>query len=322
MKFVQGSRKFMAGAAMLGAFALGGCFMTDSGSKSADVGPNANLVVSVGMKDVNNLSKSGLGKTSAITLDKLVITLTSSIATDEVIRDTLTAHPDSMFKPDAHVQQSVLKNYAVKPLRNWTVEVKTVDVNGKTIHSDSLTQEGLQIGETRAFQLNLAPKFVVYAAKFVLPDSIGSADVNVTAKQKLNIKRFMMVVDGDTVRDTTSMPGYFAAAPDSHKVIWDYVPNDSMPHSVELYVFTDSLGGMGTWNPDLPLFADTIVVTNVDSTYAPELPYTGPGSPSDPNYDPENPGGAVAGLEIVIGPVGVVEINPVVPSNPLPRRKD
>lgn len=322
MKFLNGSKKFMAGAAVLGAFVLGGCFMTDSGSKSADVGPNANLVVSVGMKDVNNLTKPGLGKTSAITFKHMIITLTSSIATDEVIRDTLVAHPDSAFKPNAHAQQSVLKNYAVKPLRDWTVSVETFDMNDSVIHGDSVTQTSLQIGETRAFQLNLAPKFVVYAAKFVLPDSIGSADVHVTAKQKLNIKRILMVVDGDTVRDTTSMPGYFAAYPDSHKVIWDYVPNDSMPHSVELYVFTDSLGGMGSWNPDLPLFADTIVVTDIDSTYAPELPYTGPGSPSDPNYDPNNPGGAVAGLEIVIGPVGVVEINPVVPTNPLPRRKD
>ncbi len=322
MKFLNGSKKFMAGAAVLGAFVLGGCFMTDSGSKSADVGPNANLVVSVGMKDVNNLTKPGLGKASAITFKHMIITLTSSIATDEVIRDTLVADPDSAFKPDAHTGQSVLKNYSVKPLRDWTVSVETFDVNDSVIHGDSVTQTNLQIGETRAFLLNLAPKFVVYVAKFVLPDSIGSADVNVTAKQKLNIKRFVMIVEGDTVRDTTSTPGYFAADPVSHEVIWDYVSTAVDSPRVELYVFTDSLGGMGSWDPDLPLFADTIVVTNIDSTYTPELPYTGPGSPSDPNYDPANPGGAVAGLEIVIGPVGIVEINPVVPTNPLPRRKD
>lgn len=322
MKFVQGSRKFMAGAAMLGAFALGGCFMTDGGSKSADVGPNANLVVSVGMKDVNNLTKVGLGKTSAITFKHMVVTLTSSIATDEVIRDTLLADTLGTFKPDASVGQTILKSYSVKPLRDWKVSVETVDLNDSTIHWDTLTETNLQIGETRAFLLNLAPKFVVYVAKFVLPDSIGSADVNVTAKQKLNVKRFVMVIDGDTVRDTTHSVGYFPADPAENQVIWDYVNAQVDTHEVRLYVYTDSAGGMGTWNPELPLFADTVLVTDVDSVYTPDLDYTGPGSPSDPKYDPNNPGGAVAGLEIVIGPVGVVEINPIVPINPLPRRKD
>lgn len=324
MKFSNGSvGKFAAAALVMGALALGGCFMTENGAPSAAVdGPNANLVVSVGVKDINNLSKPGLGKASAITFDKLVITLTSSIASDSVIRDTLIAHEDSAFHPDAHTQQTVLKSYSVKPLRDWTVSVKTLDVNDSVIHSASKTEDGLQIGETRAFLLNLNSRFVVYVAKFTLPDSIGSADVNVTAQQKLNIKRIVMVVDGDTVRDTTSSPGYFAAAPDSHEVIWDYVSTDLDTHQVALFVYTDSAGGMGTWDPDLPLFGDTLAVVDDGTVYDPELPYTGPGSPSDPNYDPENPGGAVAGLEITIGAVGIVEIMPEVPTNPLPRRND
>jgi hypothetical protein len=321
-------KKLALGTSVLAATVLTGCFATDSGSKAADVGPSANLVISVGVKDVNNLTKPGLAKTSianptGIVLRKLVITLTSSIGTDAVIRDTIFAHDSagSAFKTDASVQQSVLKNYSVKPLRNWTVQVKTIDENDSVIHISSKTENNLQIGETRAFLLNLTSNFIVYVAKFELPDSIGSADVNVTGKQALNIKRFMMVIDGDTVRDTSASPGYFASSPDINYVTYNYVSTATDTHEVRLYVYTDSLGGMGSWDPSRPLFADTILVTDIDSVYAPELPYTGPGSPSDPNYDPLNPGGAVAGLEINIGAVGQVELAPTVNPNPLPRRK-
>jgi hypothetical protein len=313
-------KKMMLGASVLSAAVLAGC-MTDSGSKQADVGPSANLVISVGVKDVNNLTKPGLGKSSAITLEKLIVTLTSSVGTDSVIRDTIIANDSvgSIFKTDASVQQSVLKNYNVKPLRHWTVEVKTIDVNDSVVHLSTKTENNLQIGETRAFVLNLTSKFIVYVAKFQFPDSIGSASS--TGKQALHIKRVVMVVDGDTVRDTTSTPGYFD--PDSvHLVTFDYVSAATDTHDVELYVYTDSSGGMGSWDPSLPLFADTINVTDVDSVYAPELPYTGPGSPSDPNYDPLNPGGAVAGLDITIGAVGQVDIEPSFPVTPLPRRKE
>src|SRR5690606_38684345 len=98
MKSFNGTlKKLMLATTILGATALGGCLMTDGGSKPADVGPSANLVISMGVKDVNNLAKPGLAKSSAITLNKLIVTLTSSIATDSVIRDTIVAHADSSF---------------------------------------------------------------------------------------------------------------------------------------------------------------------------------------------------------------------------------
>jgi len=331
MKSFNGTFKKLAlGTSVLAAAVLGGCFATDSGSKGADVGPSANLVISVGVKDVNNLTKAGLAKTASLTADtsgivlkKLIITLTSSIVTDSVIRDTIVANDSvgSDFTTDASASQSVLKNYSVKPLRNWTVQVKTLDVNDSVIHNSSKTENNLKIGETRAFVLNLTSRFIEYVAKFELPDSIGSADTNVTGKQALNIKRFVMVIDGDTVRDTSASPGYFAASPNINYVMYNYVSTATDTHEVRLYVYTDSLGGMGSWDPARPLFADTINVTDIDSVYSPELPYTGPGSPSDPNYDPDNPGGAVAGLTINIGAVDQVELVPSVNPNPLPRRK-
>src|SRR5690606_13887509 len=80
--------------ALAGASLLGGCFLTDGGKTSG--AKEAQLVLSVGVKDVNNLSKPGLAKTAAgpeggIVLSRLVITLTSSVAGDAVIRDTIVA---------------------------------------------------------------------------------------------------------------------------------------------------------------------------------------------------------------------------------------
>src|SRR5690606_8789134 len=135
----------------------------------------ANLVISMGVKDVNSLSKPGLGKTAAITLNKLVVTLTSSVETDAVIRDTVIASDTegSPFVSASDEAQQVLNNYPVLPLRNWTIEVKTLDINDSTIHIATSTQNNLGIGENRTVVLNLTSRFVVYAAKFTLPDSIG-----------------------------------------------------------------------------------------------------------------------------------------------------
>ena len=305
------------------ALLLGGCFVNDSSRSDAQL-RDANLVISMGVRDVGSLSKPGLGKSAAsvpqgIQLAKLVVTLTSSIGTDAVIRDTVLASDTagSTFTSDASQAQQVLKQYAIKPLRNWTVEVKTLDVNDTVVHIASSTVNNVQIGDVRAVTLNLNSRFVVYVAKFLLPDSIGSSDTNVTLKQKLNINRLVMVVDGDTVVDSTAS-GYFAPAPAQNFIVWPYVRSDTV-HTVGLYVYTDSLGG---WDPALPVFGSQIQITSIDSTYTPTLPWTGPGSPSDPNYDPSNPGGARAALTIEIGPVDMVEINPTLPINPLPRRRD
>ncbi len=306
---------------MIGATILGGCFMTDGGKPSGDNQRPANLVISMGVKDVNNLSKPGLSKSAVandgIVLSKLVVTLTSSVVTDAVIRDTVLADTGDFVSTSTDAQQ-VLRNYAVKPLRNWTIQVKTLDVNDSVIHISSSVQNNLTVGEVRPVTLNLASKFVVYVAKFVLPDSIGSQSSD--QKQKLYVHRFMMVVDGDTVRDTsTTPPDYFSAAPDTHKVFWNYVKADTV-HTLQLYVYADSLGD---WDPNLPIFGDTIQITSTDTTYTPELPWMGPGSEHDPacQANPSNCGGATTGLTINIGAVGSVVIVPGVPENPLPKRK-
>lgn len=321
MKSFNGTlKKLMLGTSILGAAVLGGCFMTDSGSK-ADAGTGT-IVVSMGVKDVNNLAKQGLGKSAVapqgLVLSKLIVTLTSSSPNDSVIRDTLVANDSlgSAFKTTATVAQQVLKSYQVKALRSYTVQVKTLDTKDSVVHLASSTTSVVQIATPATVVLNLSARYVVYVAKFLLPDSLSSTDTTVTGKQKVNIKRLVMVVDGDTVVDSVSS-GYFAADPVENFIVWPYVKADTT-HTVGLYVYTDSLGN---WDPTRPLYGTTVNVTSTDSTYAPSLPWTGPGSPSDPNYNPANPGGSQADLEINLGPVSLVEINPSTGGAVLPRRK-
>jgi hypothetical protein len=312
MKLLKG---LILGAAVAASTVLGGCFLADSGKSSE--GRPATLILKMGVKDVDGLSKHGLAKTatpvSDIVLSKLIVTFTSTNSNDAVIRDTVLADTGD-FSSNSSEAQQVFKQYSVKSLRTWIVQVKTLDVNDSVIHISSDTAKSVGVGEYRQINLNLAAKYVVYAAKFALPDSLASVDTSVTMKQKLFVNRFMMVVDGDTVRDTTAAT-YFAAAPSNHLVVWNYVSADTT-HRVKLYVFADSVrmadssnGGTWTWPKNKPIFGDSIYVTSTDSTYSPVLPWTGPGSPSDPDYNPANPGGARVGLTIDIGAVDRVDID-------------
>lgn len=320
-------KALVLGSAVAATLALTGCLF--SSDKSS--GGNADLVISMGVKDIDNLAKSGLSKSSVaapsgIVLKKLIITLTSSVGGDAVIRDTILADTGA-FVSNSSAPQSILRNYPVKALRNWTIDIETRDENNVVIHSATSTQNDLTIGENRLVNLTLNAKYVVYAAKFVLPDSLGSLTSDL--KQKLYFNRFMMVVDGDTVRDTSATPGFFSAAPDTHSVFWNYVKADTA-HDLQLYVFADSVrmdsisGGNWTWPQDLPLYGDTLHITSTDTTYTPQLPWMGPGSEHDPKCqaNPTNCGGSNVGLTINIGAVGSVVIVPGLSGTPLPKRQD
>lgn len=298
--------------AAVAAFALVGCFGDNNPTASDKNAPAGTLVVSMGVKDVDNLTKRGLAKGQTITLKKLIIKLESSVGSDPVINDTIIAKDTvgSIFKTDSRTAQQILKTYSIRPLRNWTITVETRDSKDSTIHKATATANSIAIGEVRPVTLNLSSKYVMYAAKFTLPDSIASTASGF--KQKLYVKRFRMTVDGITVRDTTL--SYFI--PDStHLVQYDYVRSDTA-HTIGLYVYADSLG---SWNSAYPVYGDTIHITSTDTTYSPVLPWTGPGSPnpSDPTVAPGN--GAQAALTIEIGAVGLVTLNTGVDGTPLPK---
>jgi hypothetical protein len=294
------------GSVALSALVLGGCLNDSSSPKEIKDG---SLSINLSVPDVN--SSKALQKGATITLNKLIVTLTSSVGTDAVIRDTILPGQNG-FSSVATANQTVSKSYSVKPLRGWTLTVKTLDANDSVIHLASKLADSIKVGELRPVSITLNSKFVMYVAKFALPDSIGSATG--TFKDKLNINRFKLVLDGITVRDTTKAGGgYFAASPTVHTVGYDYVRADTT-HVLKLYVY----GDLNDWDPAKPLYGDSVIIAPTDTLKTPTLAYTGPGSVSDTT----NPGGAkISPLTITINKVGIVEINPGFPVNPLPKTK-
>lgn len=305
------SLKLALVAVAVGALALTGCMTEGSSSEKP-----TRLTVKMGVMESNKLAKNGLSKSSTISLAKVVVTLKSSVASDSVIRDTILPGSNG-FTSVSTADQNVSKSYNIKPLRSWKIYVKTIDEADVVIHEDSASADSIQIGESRPVTITLGSKYVMYVAKFTLPDSIGSQSG--AFKQKLNVNRFMLVVDGDTVRDSSKVGGgYFSAYPAVHNVGYDYV-SAGESHVLKLYVF----GDMGTWPSGKPLYGDSVTVaaTDTGTTKTPTLTYTGPGSPSDPNWSANNPGGAkIDPLSIVIGKVGIVEFIPTLPPNPLPKK--
>ncbi len=266
------------------------------------VGPedDARLVLGVQLENVNLRAGegAGLGKSSEIILQHLILTLTSSVESDPVIRDTILAGAEG-FSPNAMMPQQVSASYNVRALRSWTIDVQTRDINDSLIHFATTTVGNLGLGETRGVLLNLASRFAVYSAGFVLPDSIGS--VTGEFREQLKVNRFVIVVDGDTVRDTTRpAQQYFAPAPARHVVDYNYARVDAS-HTVALYVY----GDLNDWPAGLPLYSGAFVISSPDSSYTPVLAWTGPST-------------GMPGLEVTLGAVNVVNIEPVVPVNPLP----
>ena len=301
-------KNILLSAAALSALVLGGCLNDSASSKDqADGSLSINL-------SVPNVNASGtLRKGSTISYKKLIVTLTSTVGGDAVIRDTILPGSNG-FNSVATANQTVTKSYSVKPLRGWTLAVKTLDLNDSVIHSASVLADSIKIGELRPVTISLTSKFIMYVAKFTLPDSIGSSTG--TIKQKLNVNRFKLVLDGITVRDSTKAGGgYYAVAPDFHTVGFDYVRAD-VPHVLKLYVYGNIPGTV--WDSTKALYGDSVSISPTDTLKTPTLTYTGPGSPSDT----ANPTGAkIDPLTIQIGKVGVVEINPILPPNPLPKNK-
>src|SRR5690606_29828542 len=129
------------------------------------------LIILAGVKDANKVS-AGLKKTQVITLKEIVITLTSS--SQDTLRDTIAAGdgPGTAFLSSATVDQQLVLSYPVKPLRHWSIVVKTLDLNDSIVHYDSTMAANLLLGETRPVTLNLSSRFVMYETKFSVPDSL------------------------------------------------------------------------------------------------------------------------------------------------------
>ena len=97
----------------------------------------------------------------------------------------------------ATAQQTVNKNYSLKALRTWKIVATVRDTKDSVIHRDSATTPTLYAADTAAVSLNLTSRYAMYEAKFLtIPDSINSASG--TVKQKLNLNRLVLKIDGVT----------------------------------------------------------------------------------------------------------------------------
>jgi hypothetical protein len=278
-----------------GAMLLSGCFVSENPSAPPVVAEREEVAVKIrmGVGSVNSLRKS-----SVITLDNLVITLSSS--SNDTIRDTITSSTTPSLNPVSTTGQTILKNYTLTALRSWKIVVVSRDALDSVIHRDSSTIPALYAGDTAVVNLNLSSRFTMYEARFLtLPDSIQSATPS-QPKQELCINRLVLKIDGVAVRDSTSSPCFDSLA--THTLAYDYVAIGN--RNVEMVAY----GPMNYWPIDSALFrgdTDIDVGSGIDSTVSLNLSWVGPTT-------------GVGSIEVDLGKVGKVTVNGTLPGTVFP----
>ena len=255
--------------------------------------PEANVVVALGLKGAPGYQ-----------IGRVLSRWTSSITADTVLSDTLLPGVNGL-SASASANQTLSKTYRLKPLRSWKLVVVVFDTQDSLLYRDSAEVTNLRVAESRSLTLSLKPRFSKYAVKFILPDSLRPSGSG--TRQILKVNRFRAALEGRVAVDTLKASGYFASGAPAHTIILPYVSNNSN-HSFGLQI----LGDISGWPSTQPLFADTLVVAPIDTTYNRTLRWTGPGSPSDPNYNPASPA-SYPGITVTVGPLTVVTFEPVLP---------
>jgi hypothetical protein len=283
-------------ALMVAAFALAfyaGC--SESETTSPASGKSAVLGVRIALPHNGAVS---LKKSSVISLNKLVLVLTSNVG--DTIRDTITSGTIPALNSSVLADQTVGKYYSLKPLRTWKLVARTKDAKDSLIHLDSVTVSSpIKAGDTTLISLSMSAKFVMYQAKFILPDSIGSSDTSLHAKQKINFDRLVLQVDGVNVRDSSQT--YFAYSPATPTLTYDYVPVGARTIKMLAY------GNLGS-GPSQLLYKDSTVINpSSDSTINRNMVYVGP-----------NGNIAVGHASVTIGKVNTVTLNGTPDPNPFP----
>jgi hypothetical protein len=267
----------------------------------------ATLSVSVGTGDVQASAKSGLSKGSTISLSKLIITMVSNSnnpTASDTIRDTIRAGVNQGFIASTTNDQTIDSAYVLKALRTWYVTVKTLDTKDSVVHYKVDTVANLLAGETRAKSLSLSPRFVMYKANFSFPDSL--ATLATSHKQKLNVKRIVMKVNGVTVA-VDSTTAFVHTTP--YSIGFDYVPVNTGT-TVELAVIGNLEGWSYAGDSVLYLKTDIAVPGQIPGnpgTQTTTLPYVGPVT-------------GVENLSVTIIKVGLYQINAVIDPISVPKK--
>jgi hypothetical protein len=280
---------FLVAALMV--IGLTGCFGTESPSGPEKNGSEKDVALKIRM---GVGSVTALGKSSVITLNKLVVVITSS--TNDTIRDTITSVTSPALNPVSTTGQTVTKNYTLKALRSWKIIATSRDSKDSVVHRDSSTIPAMYAGDTAVVNLNLSSKFSMYEAKFLtLPDSIQNV-VPSQPKQILQIDRLVLKIDGVIVKDSVVTPAFFAHST-THTLAYDYVRTGS--RTIQMIAY----GPMGDWPADSALFRGTTTISagaGVDSTIGITLGWVGPTT-------------GTGNIEVTLGRVGTVTVNGTLP---------
>jgi hypothetical protein len=238
------------------------------------------------------LGKVGvLSKSSAISLQKLILTAVSSATPPDTVRDTATVSGNS--------QVTVLRVLTLAPLRNWTVSAVSKDAKDSVIHQGSTASFFVKPADTAEVTLNLTSRFSMYQANFnSLPDSISSS-VSGTGKDKLNLNRVTLLVDGVVKADSTLSSGYFSGS-QNVAIFWDYIAPGSHTITLEAYgVLHNYVGKLYSGSSTFTSTAGT------DDTRSVTLNWVGPTT-------------GTGKLTVTIGKVGKVTINGGLPGTVIP----
>ncbi len=256
---------------------------TPSGDK---IGANASVRSTVLLGKVGTLSKG-----SAINLSKLIVTAVSSATPADTVRDT------SNVSGNAAV--TVLRVLTLAPLRNWVITAKSLDAKDSVIHTGSTASFFVKPADTAVVSLNLTSRFAMYEANFnALPDSISSS-VSGTGKDKLNLNRVVLKVDGVIKADSLLASGYFTGGQNVN-VFFDYITPGAHTVTLEAY------GVLHTFSGLLYTGASTFTaVAGVDDTKAISLNWVGPTT-------------GTSKLTVTLGKVGKVTVNGALPGTVIP----
>lgn len=200
-KFIN---KVTLGAVAVAALTLSACMSSGSNPASSEEG-YATVTVTAKTKGVSALSKPGLGKASAITLDRLVITAISDAASplaDDTVIVTLNIGDSGLVASTASNQTLTGVPLTLKALRSWTITVLTFDAADDTIQASAEENLGqVYAGEKKPLTIQVDPLYSSYKAKFNLPATISSGTGNFT--QTLTVSKIeMFTIKGI---DTTSV---------------------------------------------------------------------------------------------------------------------
>jgi hypothetical protein len=289
MRIIKNNLVKLATAAVA-AISLSAC--GTSPQSVAEENPPAGSEQNATVKSTIVLGKVGvLSKSSSISLQKLILTAVSSATPADTVRDTATV--------SGNAQVTVLRVLTLAPLRNWTVTAKSLDAKDSVIHQGATASFFVKPADTAEVTLNLTSRFSMYEARFnSLPDSISSS-VSGTGKDKLNLNRVSLLVDG-VVKADSILASTFFSGNQNVTVFWDYITPGSHTITLEAY------GVLHNYTGKLYSGSSTFTSTaGSDDTRSVTLNWVGPTT-------------GTGKLTVTIGKVGKVTINGGLPGTVIP----